>query len=141
MKKHIKKIFAVLIAATTLAVNMAAIPVSAAVVYDGVPGESKDWNVRTIGGGAPGTEDIINRFWVFNSSAGQTGNCKTITSADTTFAVTVTCIDGEHKLSQSLVWNGKGNKTWKVSGPNTNIYYDVTASGRSTYSTGTISRI
>lgn len=139
MTKKFKK-FVVGIFATAMCAmgSMGAISAGAVYVDDNTAGADKYWNVRHIGNGAPSSEDIENRFYVYYSSGGHKGKCETISSGDTTFSVVASCIS-DHNVSDKT-WNGKGEKSWTVKGSEDHVRYHVYATGYSTYSTGHIWR-
>lgn len=139
MKRKFKRAVAVGIAATTMAVAMGGFAVNASYVDDNTARASKSWDVRHIGGGAPSSSDVINRFYIYYSSGGFTGNCATLTTTDTEFGVNVTTLS-DHTMSKSITWNGTGQKTWTVSANPDHVRYQVSPYGTMTYSTGTITR-
>lgn len=135
MKKLSRRVAASVLAAA--AVCACAVTASSETSDDPTPGSTKFWDVRCIGGGAPSSADKVDKFWVYNSSNGHSGKCKSIISDATEFGVTAKCIDGEHTID-TKTWNGKGEKTWSVGNPNTHVRYEVNAYGRNTFSKGTI---
>lgn len=140
MNNKLKKILVGIVAsAMCVTGSMGAISGSAVYVDDNTVGASKNWDVRHIGNGAPSSEDISNRFYVYHSSGGHKGECKSIDSHDTTFSVVASCISS-HNVSDK-VWNGKGEKSWSVSGSEGHVRYDVYATGYWTTSTGHICRV
>ena len=135
----IKKVLASIVAVATMAVGMGGMAVNASYVDDNTPKATHSWDVRSIGGGAPSSADITNRFYIYYSSGGFTGNCATLTTTDTEFGVTVKTLT-DHTLSKALTWNGTGTKTWTVSVNPDHVRYQVDSYGTMTYSTGTITR-
>lgn len=118
---------------------MCAATANAEIHDDPVPGSSKSWNVRSVGGGAPDSADKIDRFWVYNSSNGHIGKCGPIITGDTVCGVKVRCIDRVHTVDTQL-WNVEGSKSWHIYGPgNSHVRYEAYAYGKHTYSTGTVS--
>lgn len=137
-KKFKKTLVGVMAAAICIIGSMSSISASAIIVDDFTPGPDKYWNVRNIGGNMPASEDRQSRFYVYNSSYGHNGYCDSISSHDTQFSVVATCVSG-HSIP-SKVWNGVGQKSWSVSGPNTDVRYLVSANGYWTVSQGHIWR-
>lgn len=150
MNKLFKKI-----TAGALAVSLASVisvAASADTTYDFNAAESHSWNVWSIGGGAPSSADRSERFYIYYSILGATGNCDNITTEDTTFGVKLSCIDGLHTIVYSpmeedvfgkyIVWNREGKKTWKYAETDgNNVRYWIRSYGANTYSTGTVSRV
>ena len=140
MNKKFKK-FLVGILASTICVtsSIGAISANAYIVDDYTAGPNKYWYARHIGGGVPSSEDRESRFYVYYSSGGHKGDCTSLTSQDTTYSVVATCVSG-HSIPNK-VWNGKGKKTWGVSGSTAHVRYHVYATGYYTVSAGYILRL
>lgn len=133
-------------------VAVISITASADIIDFNTPTASHTWSVRSIGGGAPSSADRSERFYLLYSRLGAEGNCKTLTSDDTTFGVRLSCIDELHTINyypmeedmfgKYIVWNGKGVKKWTYVETNGNdVRYRIGAYGLHTYSTGTVSRV
>lgn len=108
--------------------------------------------VRSVGGGAPGSANRSERFYLLYSKLGATGNCETLKSDDTTFGIRLSCIDELHTIvyhpmeedmfGKYIVWNGTGTKKRTYVETNGNdVRYRIGAYGLNTYSTGSVSRV
>ena len=129
------------LAGTAIAAVLCAVTLANVEAIASTAAPSQSWNVYHIGGGAPDSLNRYSTIYVYNSSAGFIGDCKTLTSGDTKFGVVANYNDGEHSISGGAkIWNGKGTKEWTVTGPNTSVGFFVYAYGSYTSSTGTITR-
>ena len=73
------------------------------------------------------------------AGSGHNGYCNSISSHDTRFSVVATCVS-EHSVA-TQIWNGVGQKSWSTSEPNTDVRYNVYATGYWTVSQGHIWRV
>ncbi len=87
----------------------------------------------------PASEDRQSRFYVHYSSGGHKGYCNSISSHDTQFSVVATCVSSHFVADK--IWNGVGQKSWKVYGSNDDVRYLVSANGYWTVSEGHILRV
>lgn len=147
------KISKILVSAALAVSLTAGLTVSASAdTYDFYePVASHNWNVRSVGGGAPGSANRSERFYLYYSSGGANGNCDPISTDDTTFGVRLSCVDGIHTINyypmtedmfgKYIVWNREGYKKWTYSDNNGEaVHYKVEAYGLHTYSTGVVTR-
>lgn len=144
-----KLVSAVLAVSLVTAISVTA---SADIIDFDDPTISHTWDIRSIGGGAPSSADRSERFYLLYSRWGAEGDCKTLTSDDTTFGIRLSCIDEFHTIDyypmeedmfgKYIVWNGKGVKKWTYFEENgKDVRYQIGSYGLKTYSTGTVSRV
>lgn len=130
MKNVLKKAIATLTATVSLSVGVCSLSANA---------DCHDWSVRYIGGGAPSTEDIMDRWTMEATTKVYTGTCKSMSAKGTTHTAYIYTPDSNHKMvsygtikltNGRAEFNGQGESIeWTLSGDLVPVTYIAGCTG------------